>query len=719
MLPVCSLTQRTNASMSIPTLVNQRPTATHHEAGFDFCAGNPLPFGASPVVGGVNFAFHSRSATACNLVLFEAGAAEPLVEIAIPDEFRVGEVFAIIVLDIDPLQIEYGFRLEGSFDPNYDRFMPGTILLDPYARVISGRNVWGREPNRADIYPHRARVHQEPFDWEGDRPLAYPIEDIVIYEMHVRGFTQHESSGASHPGTFAGVREKIPYLKELGVNAVEFMPVFEFDEFEHARVNTETGERLLNYWGYSPVGFFAPKDGYGSGDYSGAAVNELKALVKILHANGIEIILDVVFNHTAEGNHDGPTISFKGIDNRIFYILTPEGYYYNFSGTGNTMNCNHPRVRQFIMECLRYWVTEYHIDGFRFDLASIMTRDVDGMPLGDPPLLREMTDDPILGKTKLIAEPWDADGLYHLGSFPAYGRWAEWNGQYRDVVRRFLKGDGGQTGEMAALLQGSPHLYAGRGPIATINFITSHDGFTLRDLVSYNEKHNEANLEDNRDGQNDNYSWNCGAEGATDDPKINALRDKQVRNALTMLLVSQGTPMLLMGDEVGRTQRGNNNAYCHDTDLSWFDWSLLDENRALFRFVKYLIAFRMAHPVLRNGHFLRHEDYLDAGFPDMAFHGLHPYKPSWSRSHVLAFSLGGHYAKGGLAQDDHIYVALNMHWQNKTFHLPPLPDAAQWYRFIDTGNARQPIVPPGQEKTLNRQDTVRLKSRSVLVLVGR
>ncbi|NDJ87180.1 MAG: glycogen debranching enzyme, partial [Chloroflexi bacterium] len=430
--------------------------------------------------------------------------------------------------------------------------------------------------------------------------------------------------------------------------------------------------------------------------------------------------LDVVFNHTAEGNDKGPTISFKGIDNRVYYILTPEGYYYNFSGTGNTFNCNHPRVRQMILDCLRYWVAEYHVDGFRFDLASIMTRDVNGMPLNDPPILREMTDDPVLGRVKLIAEPWDADGLYHLGSFPSYGRWAEWNGKYRDTVRRFIKGDSHQVGAMADMLQGSPQLYPGRGPIASINFVTSHDGFTLRDLVSYNEKHNAANLEDNRDGHNDNHSWNCGVEGPTDDPEINALRDRQMRNALTILMVSQGTPMLLMGDEMGRTQQGNNNAYCHDSELTWLDWNLLEINADLVTFAKHLIAFRMEHPVLRNGHFLQHKDYLAVGFPDMAFHGLKAYRPSWSsKSHVLAFSLGGDYAKGGLTHDDHIYVAMNMHWQNKTFHLPELPGEQQWHRFVDTGDHKKPSYAPGMEAILKRQDRLRVRSRSVVVLLGR
>ena len=707
--------------MDMRNLPGQPPQPTHHHEGYDYLPGSALPFGASPVPNGINFSIYSRFATGCTLVLFKASETEPLVRIPVPEEFRIGDVFAIVVLGLDPHEIEYGFQLDGPFAPGQGhRFDSETVLLDPYAQIISGREVWGAEPNHDNIYPHRARVNVEEFYRGLDRPLAYPIEDIVIYETHVRGFTRHPSSGVEHPGTFEGLREKIPYLKQLGINAIELMPVFEFDEFEHSRVNPETGEMLLNYWGYSPVGFFAPKDGYAAGEQPGSGVNALKLLIKELHENGIEVILDVVFNHTAEGNEKGPTISFKGIDNSIYYILTPEGYYYNFSGTGNTFNCNHPRVRHMIMDCLRYWVSEYHVDGFRFDLASIMTRDVDGMPLADPPILRHMTDDAILGRTKLIAEPWDADGLYHLGSFPAYGRWAEWNGQYRDTVRRFLKGDSGQVKVMAQAVQGSPDLYPGRGPIASINFITAHDGFTLRDLVSYNDKHNEANLEDNRDGTDNNNSWNCGHEGPTDDEEINELRDRQVRNAIIMLLASQGTPMLLMGDELGRTQHGNNNAYCHDTEWNWLDWNLLEENADLFEFVRRMIAFRMAHPALRNGHFLQHRDYLDVGFPDMAFHGVRPYHPNWSaRSHVLAFSLGGNYAKGGLAHDDHIYVAMNMHWQRKMLQLPPLPEGQRWHRFADTGDTNNPICEPGDEPVLDNQERYRLRSRSVLVLVGR
>ncbi|NLX08186.1 MAG: glycogen debranching protein GlgX [Chloroflexi bacterium] len=694
---------------------------THHHEGFGFRPGNALPFGASLVTGGVNFSIYSRYSTACTLVLFRYDEPKPFVEIPIPESYRIGDVWAIVVLDLDYNNIEYGFRLDGPFAPEAGhRFNPETILLDPYAKAIGGRAVWGDTLNPGNIYQHRAQIPVGDFDWGLDRPLETPIEDLIIYEMHVRGFTKHPTAGVRYPGTYDAVREKIPYLKWLGVNAVELMPVFEFDEFEHSRVNPETGEMLLNYWGYSPIAFFAPKAGYAATSEPGGEVNELKALIKDLHASGIEVILDVVFNHTAEGNEKGPTISFKGIDNQMYYILTPEGYYYNFSGTGNTFNCNHPTVRRMILDCLRYWVSEYHVDGFRFDLASIMTRDVNGMPLPDPPLLRELAFDPILGGTKLIAEPWDADGLYHQGSFPAYGRWAEWNGRYRDTLRRFLKGDAEQVGALAQALLGSPDLYPGRGPIATINFITAHDGFTLMDLVSYNDKHNEANFEPGDSGTNANYSWNCGWEGPTDDPEINDLRRRQVQNAIAMLLVSQGVPMILMGDEAGRTQCGNNNAYCQDTEISWLNWRLLDQNRSILEFVRKFIAFRRAHPVLRNGYFLRHEDYNNVGCGDISWHGVRVNKPNWSaKSHRLAFMLCGEYAKGGLADDDHIYVAMNMHWQNRSYELPPLPEGQRWHLFAYTGDPHNTIYEPGHEPPLDNQASFSLKSRSVLVLVGK
>jgi glycogen operon protein len=433
----------------------------------------------------------------------------------------------------------------------------------------------------------------------------------------VRSFTAHPSSGVNSPGTYAGLIEKIPYLKELGIRAVELMPIFDFDEFQNSVKNEQTGELLVNHWGYSTVCFFAPKAGFAAAGASGDEASELKQLVKTLHENGIEIILDVVFNHTAEGNENGPTLSFRGIDNRTFYILTPEGYYYNFSGTGNTFNSNHPAVIEFILDCLRYWTIEYHIDGFRFDLASALTRAENGMPLADPPLLKMIAHDPVLASVKLIAEPWDADGLYHVGSFPAYGRWAEWNGKYRDAIRKYLKGEAGLVEEAIQRMQGSPDLYPGRGPIASVNFITAHDGFTLNDLVTYNEKHNEANLENNRDGHNENESWNCGVEGPTDDPEINALRRRQMKNAITILMMSQGVPMFLMGDEVARTQQGNNNAYRQDNKISWFDWSTIEQNSDMLRYFQKLIAFRHAHPALRNGHYFRYEDYKKVGCVDL------------------------------------------------------------------------------------------------------
>jgi glycogen operon protein len=544
---------------------------------------------------------------------------------------------------------------------------------------------------------------------------------MVIYEMHVRGFTQHASSGVKHPGSFAGIREKIPYLQELGVNCIELMPIFEFDEFENSRTHPETGELLLNYWGYSQVGFFAPKAGYAATGKFSMQADELKALVQDLHKNGIEVFLDVVFNHTAEGNENGPTISFRGIDNQTYYMLTPEGYYFNFSGTGNTLNCNNPIVRNMVLDCLRYWAAEYHIDGFRFDLASILGRDPWGAPLSNPPLLENLAFDPILAKCKLIAEAWDAGGLYQVGSFPAYGRWAEWNGKYRDAVRKFLKGDMGLVGEMAQRIQGSPDLYWWRGPTASINFITAHDGFTLADLVAYNQKHNEANGENNNDGSNDNDSWNCGWEGPTDDAEINALRCRQIKNAVAMLMVSQGVPMIVMGDEIARTQGGNNNAYCHDSELSWMDWTLLKSHADLFRFVKHCFAFRKAHPVLRNRTHLRNQDYVGSGYPDISWHGVRAWQPDWSgTSRILAFMLCGKHANNGKTQDNYIYVAMNMHWEAHLFDLPGLPQGMQWHVFVNTiAIPPEDISEPGREPWLKDQQQFLVGSRSVVILVGK
>lgn len=694
---------------------------TQQTVTFDIYPGDALPFGATPKYGGVNFSIYSRYATSCTLVLFRQGEITPFAEIPIPKSYRVGDVFAIGVRGLDYRQIEYGYRMDGPNIPIQGLvFDPSAIVMDPYSKAAGGRIVWGKQFDVNNKFQHRSRIIDDVFDWGDDRPLRTPIEDLIIYEMHVRGFTQHPSAGATFPGTYHAIQEKIHYLKELGINCVELMPVFEFDEFENYRIRPDTGEMLLNYWGYAPVTFFAPKAGYAAGMAPGSEVNELKSLIKALHANGIEVILDVVFNHTAEGNEKGPIISFKGIDNSIYYILTPDGYYYNFSGTGNTFNCNHPRVRNLILDCLRYWVAEYHVDGFRFDLASVMTRDVNGMPLPDPPLLRDMVDDPILSGTKLIAEPWDADGLYHLGRFPAYGRWAEWNGQYRDTIRRFLKGDLGQAQAMSQAMTGSPTLYAGRGPIATINFITAHDGFTLMDLVSYNQKVNKDNYENGDSGANNNYSWNCGVEGPTNDAKINTLRHRQIKNALIMLLTSQGVPMVLMGDEMGRTQRGNNNAYCQDNPISWMDWDFIQKNIDIFEFYKACIAFRRRHPVLRNGYFLRGEDYADKGRPDLTWHGVKLNKPDFTgTSRTLAFMLNGDYGKGGLAPDNHIYIAINMYWKGYRFDLPHLSKRQNWHVFANTGRANGEIHQPDTEPRLENQKSILVRGRSIVVLVGK
>ncbi len=698
---------------------------THSYDGFKLRRGQPFPFGATLVPGGVNFSVFSSYATSCTLVLFEKHSPKPMAEIPFPEEFRIGNVYCMVVFGLDYESVEYGYKMDGPNDFNQGHWFDKTkILMDPYAKIIGGRDVWGETPDWEDIYHHRARLAFDDFDWEDDRPLEIEPEDQVIYEMHVRSFTRDASSGVKekHRGTFAGIRDKIPYLKELGVNAIELMPIYEFDEFENSRPNPETGETLYNYWGYSTVGFFAPKAGYAATGKFGMQVDEVKALVKELHKNGIEVILDVVFNHTAEGNENGPYISFRGLDNKTYYMLTPEGYYYNFSGCGNTLNCNNPIVRNIVLDCLRYWAAEYHIDGFRFDLASILGRDPWGAPLANPPLLETLAFDPILAKCKLIAEAWDAGGLYQVGSFPAYGRWAEWNGKYRDAIRKFLKGAVG-AGEMAQRLQGSPDLYAwaGRAPATSINFITAHDGFTLMDSVSYNFKHNEANGEGNNDGANDNESWNCGWEGETDDPGINALRRRQVKNAVAMLMVSQGVPMILMGDEVGRTKQGNNNTYCHDNQLNWLDWTLVEKNADIFKFFKDCIAFRNAHPVLRNSWHFQNKDYVGSGYLDISWHGTKAWYADWSPTCLtIAFMLCGKHAKGGTVEDNYIYVAMNMHWQAQWFEIPGLPSGMQWHIFANTGVASpNDSYSPGSEIVLENQAGLLMGDRSVVVLVGK
>lgn len=490
--------------------IDLHPTGTF--GNFKIRPGLMLANGAHIVPGGVNFTIYSSGAKSCELVLYHSHEKKPFATIPFPEAYKIGNVFSMIVFDLDIEDLEYGFKFDGEYNFQHgDVFDKNKILLDPYAKIISGRDVWGEEPDWENEFQYRSRISLEDFDWEGDTPLKTPHHEMIIYEAHVRGFTKDESSGVKFKGTYAGLVEKIPYLKELGINAIELLPIFEFDEFEGARKDAE-GKPLLNYWGYSTVGFFAPKAGYAASGKFSMQNDELKNLVKELHKNGIRIILDVVFNHTAEGNEHGPYISFKGIDNEVYYILTPDGYYYNFSGCGNTLNCNNPIVRNFILTCLRYWVASYHVDGFRFDLAAILGRNQDGSPMQNPPLLESLAYDPVLSDSILIAEAWDAGGLYQVGSFPNYGRWAEWNGKYRDDLRKFLKGESGKAECLAYRISGSEDIYNRfwRGDCASVNFITCHDGFTLYDLFAYNDKHNEANDWNNSDGGNDNDSWNCG-----------------------------------------------------------------------------------------------------------------------------------------------------------------------------------------------------------------
>jgi len=683
---------------------------THKIAGFPVRHGNPLLPGATFVNGGVNFTVCTENATSVSLVLFKRGSEKAYAEIQIPDNFRTGHIWAITVYDLDDLDdLEYGFTCDG---PNCK---PGHVLSDPYAKLVAGREVWGVEPDWDKPYQHRSRLMFHDFDWGDDTPPRIPREQLVIYEAHVRGFTRHDSANVTAPGTYAGLREKIPYLKSIGINAVELMPIFEFDEFENSRIHPETGERLYNFWGYSTVSFYAPKAGYAASGRYGMAGDELKALVRECHAQGIEVILDVVFNHTAEGNHEGPTISFKGLDNDVWYMMTPEGYYYNFSGTGNTLNCNHPVVRAFVLDCLRHWVGEYHIDGFRFDLAAILSRDVDGTPLPNPPLLQELAFDPMLRNCVLIAEAWDAAGLYEVGSFPNYHRWSEWNGRYRDAVRRFVKGDSGLVGEMATRYVGSPDMYSSRATAASINFITAHDGFTLRDLVSYNEKHNDANGEDNRDGGNDNNSWNCGWEGETDNPEVNALRRRQIKNLLTLLLTSQGIPMILAGDERGNTQWGNNNAYCHDNEISWIDWTPNELTDELVRLTSVLTSFRAEHPAVRTADFLTGHE-VRPGLPDISWHGTTAYAPDWSEeSRLMAVMRCAELPGGGV---DCVYVVANAHWDDHEVELPLLPEGGLWRLAVDTG-AADDTFPLGKEPILGDQHALRVGGRSTAVLSAR
>lgn len=677
--------------------------------GFQIRPGFFREFGAVAIPGGVNFTIHTHGATSCELLLFHRKAEEPYAVIPFPESYRIGFCYSMIVFDLDIEEFEYAYRLDGPYDEKKGlRFDKNKILLDPYARAVTGQSQWGHVNNAQHGY--RARVVQSNFDWGDQRHHSIPMEDLIIYELHVRGFTMDESSGVKHHGTFEGLREKIPYLKELGVNAVELMPIFEFDEMRDVRLIDEN--ELIDFWGYNPVSFFAPNTSYCSSMEYNREGLELKTLIKDLHDNGIEVILDVVFNHTAEGNEFGPCFSFKGFDNNIYYMLTPDGHYYNFSGCGNTLNCNHPVVRDMILECLRYWVIEYRVDGFRFDLASILGRNDDGTPLSQPPLLRSLAFDSILGNVKLIAEAWDAGGLYQVGSFPSWKRWAEWNGRYRDDMRRFLKGDDFLAQTAAARITGSPDLYdpAYRGGNASINFLTCHDGFTLYDLYSYNQKHNEANGWGNTDGADDNNSWNCGVEGETDDPAILALRKRLMKNACAILLCSRGTPMFLSGDEFADTRYGNNNPYCQDNLISWLDWSLLKKNKDLFDFFQYMIQFRKNHPVIRKD---LEPSYL--GVPAMSTHGLTPDETNFSGdSHVVCVQFAGY--NETTQKEDLVYLAVNSGWFPVTLTLPELPEHYKWKVAVNTGDPKCQFFHKNSMPTV--ESKIFLGERSVIIFVA-
>lgn len=677
--------------------------------GFQIRPGFFREFGAVAIPGGVNFTIHTHGATSCELLLFHRKAEEPYAVIPFPESYRIGFCYSMIVFDLDIEEFEYAYRLDGPYDEKKGlRFDKNKILLDPYARAVTGQSQWGHVNNAQHGY--RARVVQSNFDWGDQRHHSIPMEDLIIYELHVRGFTMDESSGVKHHGTFEGLREKIPYLKELGVNAVELMPIFEFDEMRDVRLIDEN--ELIDFWGYNPVSFFAPNTSYCSSMEYNREGLELKTLIKDLHDNGIEVILDVVFNHTAEGNEFGPCFSFKGFDNNIYYMLTPDGHYYNFSGCGNTLNCNHPVVRDMILECLRYWVIEYRVDGFRFDLASILGRNDDGTPLSQPPLLRSLAFDSILGNVKLIAEAWDAGGLYQVGSFPSWKRWAEWNGRYRDDMRRFLKGDDFLAQTAAARITGSPDLYdpAYRGGNASINFLTCHDGFTLYDLYSYNQKHNEANGWGNADGADDNNSWNCGVEGETDDPAILALRKRLMKNACAVLLCSRGTPMFLSGDEFADTRYGNNNPYCQDNLISWLDWSFLKKNKDLFDFFQYMIRFRKDHPVIRKD---LEPSYL--GIPAMSTHGLTPDETNFSGdSHVVCVRFAGY--NESTQKEDLVYLAVNSGWFPVTLTLPELPEHYKWKVAVNTGDPKCQFFHKNSMPTV--ESKIFLGERSVIIFVA-
>lgn len=681
--------------------------------GFKIRPGFFRMYGACVASNGVSFTINSHGATRCTLLLFKPQAPKPYARIPFLDSYRIGDTYSMLVFDIKPDEFEYAFSFDGPYEPAKGLlFNEENVLLDPYSRAVTGQRKWGEKPEGGKDFEYRARVVKSSFDWGNIKQLEQPFEDLVIYETHVRGYTKDKSSGVSAPGTFAGLKDKIPYLKDLGINAVELMPIFEFDEMESARV--VDGVQLYNYWGYNTVSFFAPNTSYAFNEEHNHEGDELKSLIKALKENGIEVILDVVFNHTAEGNEMGPCFSFKGIDNNVYYMLTPDAHYYNFSGCGNVMNCNHPVVRSFIIDCLRHWAIEYRVDGFRFDLASILGRDQKGAPMANPPILESLAFDPVLGKMKLIAEAWDAGGLYQVGSFPSWNRWAEWNGRYRDDMRSFLKGDDGMAGNAITRITGSRDLYSpeSRGHKASVNFLTCHDGFTLYDLYSYNEKHNEKNGWNNTDGDNNGHSWNCGAEGETDDPNVNGLRRRLIKNAFAALLCSRGPAMFFAGDEFCNTQFGNNNAYCQDNIISWLDWSRLEEFKEIHDFVRHMIQFRKEHPILR-----KMTKPSSCQFPEISVHNGTPFNASTDyKTKLIGIMYAGRNEED--TEDDIVFYCMNAYWEPLVMQLPVLPNGKHWH--VDTNTNAEYF--DGEDFTAKTEllgvNTIRVPARTTIILVA-
>ena len=630
--------------------------------------GTPTPLGVSSQEANLNFALFSQHATHVTLLLFESGSHEPFFQIPLdPDSQRTGWIWHIQICGLHNMQIEYAYHIDGPNQDPKNRFKPDKLISDPYAKGLNTPIKWGSHP----IESIRGKaILDSPFDWESSAPPRIPPQELIIYEMHVKGFTQHASSGVKNKGTYLGMIEKIPYLKDLGVNAVELLPLFEFDECANPHINPNTGEKLKNYWGYATINFFTPMLRYAASPNWAGAIDEFRTLVRELHKNGIEVILDVVYNHTAEGPLGGPNFSFRAIDNQVYYCLDPSGKYLDFTGTGNTLNANHPLVTRLIADSLYYWVKEMHIDGFRFDLASCLTRDETGKPLLFPPLIHLLSHEPLLKDVKLIAEAWDAAGLYQVGSFPGEGRWAEWNGIYRDRVRRFIKGTDNYAGSFASALCGSEDIYGKNlKPYHSINFITAHDGFTLYDLVSYQIKHNLNNGEFNRDGLSQNDSWNCGTEGPTNDPLIMQLREQQMKNMHTALMLSIGTPMLLMGDEYGHTRYGNNNSYCQDNALNYFLWDELKKNAAYARFYRLVIHLRKTYQLFHCTRYLTNEE--------VDWHGQKPFQPNWqSDIRFVAYTLKETQAP--------LYIAFNAHNKALSIELPSPPSGKKWYPIIQT-----------------------------------